>query len=87
MLAALLETASERARDPLRWRRSRSVLLRDTIGAAALAAVGMLPQLAAIGVSFGELPPRDGGVTAVVLALAQTLPLAVRRRWPAWCLA
>jgi signal transduction histidine kinase len=86
VLAALVETASERAGSPLRWWRSRSMLFRDAIGAAALAVVGMLPQLASIGISFGELPLRHGGTMAVVLALAQTLPLAVRRRWPAWCL-
>lgn len=62
------------------------MLLRDTIGAAALAAAGMVPQLAAAGTVLGELPPRHGGAMAAVLALAQTLPLAVRRRWPAWCL-
>ena len=62
------------------------MLFRDTIGAAALAVAGVLPQFASIGISFGELPLRHGGTMAVVLALAQTLPLAVRRRWPAWCL-
>jgi signal transduction histidine kinase len=87
VLAGLLEKASQRGPDDLlRWWRSRSVLLRDTIGAVALAAAGMLPQLAGGGTTLGELPPHDGGATAVVLALAQTLPLAVRRRRPAWCL-
>jgi signal transduction histidine kinase len=87
VLAPTLETASQRGPDDLlRWWRSRSVLLRDAIGAVAFAALGMLPQLAAVGTTLGELPPHDGGATAVVLALAQTLPLALRRRWPAWCL-
>lgn len=76
----------ERARDCLRWWRSRSELTRDIIGTAVFTAVAFSPVLAASGTALAELPPRDGGAAAVLLALAQSLPLAVRRRWPAWCL-
>ncbi|MGH3212199.1 MAG: sensor histidine kinase [Trebonia sp.] len=83
----MLETASAGVQDALRRWRSLSTLLRDAIGATVLTVVGFLPFLAANGVLFGELPTRNGGALATVLALAQVLPLAVRRRWPAICLA
>ena len=83
----MLETASANARSALRWWRSRSVLFRDVTGTAVFAVVAFLPWLAAEGVVFGEVPPRPGGPLAIVLALAQVLPLAGRRRWPAACLA
>ena len=83
----MLEAASASARSALRWWRSRGVLLRDVIGAAVCTVVAFLPVLAAEGVVFGEVPPRHGGPLATVLALTQVLPLAVRRRWPAACLA
>jgi hypothetical protein len=49
--------------------------------------VALLPWLAANSVLLGELPVRPVGALATLLALAQTVPLAVRRRWPAACLA
>jgi signal transduction histidine kinase len=49
--------------------------------------VALLPFLADSGVELGELPHRHGGAVAGILALAQVLPLAGRRRWPAACLA
>lgn len=61
-------------------------MLRDTIGATLFTAVAFPPLFAANGVAFGELPLRDGGTAAALLSLAQVLPLAARRRWPAWCL-
>jgi signal transduction histidine kinase len=82
----VLETASEAARGAFQWWRSRSALLRDAIGTAVFTVVAFLPLLAANGVVLGELPTRHGGPLATVLALAQVLPLAVRRRWPAACL-
>lgn len=36
---------------------------------------------------MAEVPHRPGGVFATILAVAQVLPLAGRRRWPAVCLA
>ncbi len=83
----MLETASANARSALRWWRSRSVLFRDVTGTAVFAAVAFSPWLAAEGVVLGEVPARAGGPLAIALALAQVLPLAGRRRWPAACLA
>ena len=83
----MLETASANARSALRWWRSRSVLFRDVTGTAVFAAVAFLPWLAAEGAVFGAVTARPGGPLATVLALAQVLPLAGRRRWPAACLA
>lgn len=83
----MLVTAFHSDWAPLRWWRSRSELFRDIIGAAAFAIVAFLPFLANSGVALGELPHRQGGALALVLALAQVLPLAVRRRWPAVCFA
>lgn len=83
----MLEAASAGIRGALGWWRSLSTLLRDVIGTAVFAVVAFLPLLAAEGTEFGELPARHGGSLATVLALAQVVPLAVRRRWPAACLA
>jgi signal transduction histidine kinase len=83
----VLVTASAGAQDALRRWRSLSTLLRDAIGAAVFTVVAFLPFLAANGVVLGELPARPGSPLATGLALAQVLPLAVRRRWPAACLA
>ena len=83
----MLVTALRSDRAPLRWWRSRGELFRDIIGAAAFTGVAFLPFLADSGVALGELPHRHAGALALVLAFAQVLPLAVRRRWPAACLA
>jgi signal transduction histidine kinase len=80
--------ASATVRSAFRWWRSRGVLLRDVIGTAAFAVVAFLPLFTLEGVVFGEVPAtRPWGPLAVVLGLAQVLPLAGRRRWPAACLA
>ncbi len=42
-----------------------------------------LPFTALLGTTLGDLPKRPVDVFAVVLTLGMTLPLAVRRRWPA----
>ena len=55
--------------------------------AAAFTVLGFLPVLAANGVLLGQLPVHRAGPVAVLLALAQCLPLAIRRRWPALTLA
>jgi signal transduction histidine kinase len=55
--------------------------------AAAFTVLGFLPVLAANGVQLGRLPVHHGGLPAAALALAQCLPLVVRRRWPALALA
>jgi hypothetical protein len=61
--------------------------LQDAVFTAAFTVLAFLPALAANGVLLGELPEQRGGPLAVLLALAQCLPLVIRRRWPAPCLA
>jgi signal transduction histidine kinase len=70
-----------------RWWRSRSVVLRDAVLGVVLALLAFLPPLAGHGTRLGELPHRPADALAVVAALAQTLPLALRRRHPAIVLA
>ncbi|MFJ8009562.1 sensor histidine kinase [Streptomyces fagopyri] len=40
-----------------------------------------------IGAQFGDLPVHGASVASVLLTVGQTLPLTVRTRWPAACLA
>jgi len=69
------------------WWRSRSDQLQDGVLAAVFVAAAFAPPLAASGLALGELARHPLGVPGMVLALAQTLPLAVRRRCPALSLA
>jgi signal transduction histidine kinase len=61
--------------------------VRDRALAAVVTAAAFVPALGMLGAQFGDLPRHDGGFLAVVLVLGQTLPLAVRSRWPAATLA
>ncbi|MFJ1767664.1 sensor histidine kinase [Amycolatopsis sp. NPDC088138] len=61
--------------------------VRDGGLALAVTAAAFVPGLGMLGAQFGDLPRHDGGVAAVLLVLGQTLPLAVRSRWPAAALA
>ena len=70
----------------LRWR-WLSILTRDAIGTAVFAIFAFAPALASNPLALAQLPVRHGGAFALVLDLAQVVPLAGRRRWPAWCLA
>lgn len=69
-----------------RWR-ERDVLLKDGVLALTLTLLAFVPTLSPIGAQIGDLPERSANVLSVGLALAQTVPLTVRRRWPAACLA
>ncbi|WP_326953759.1 sensor histidine kinase [Amycolatopsis sp. NBC_01286] len=60
-----------------------SLEVRDRGLAVVVTAAAFVPGLAVLGAQFGDLPRHDGGFLAVVLVLGQTLPLAVRTRWPA----
>ncbi|WP_405009291.1 histidine kinase [Kitasatospora sp. NBC_01539] len=74
-------------RTPLgRWQ-ERDALLKDGILALTLTLLSFVPTLSGVGAQIGDLPERPASVLGVGLVLAQTLPLAVRRRWPAACLA
>jgi signal transduction histidine kinase len=63
------------------------VEVRDRWLAVALTAAAFVPGLAVLGAQFGDLPRREGDVLAVLLVAGQTLPLAVRSRWPAAAIA
>ena len=83
----MFNAVAERFRVPLRWWRARPVLTQDAGLAATFTVLGLLPPLAANGLRLGDLPLHRAGPLAVFLALAQGLPLVIRRRWPALCLA
>jgi len=55
--------------------------------AAAFTVLAFVPPLSAMGAQVGDLPPRPHDWFAVAIVPALTLPLAVRTRWPAACLA
>ncbi|MEN3534354.1 histidine kinase [Microbispora sp. ZYX-F-249] len=49
--------------------------------------LAFVPALSIMSVQFGDLSGRPADAFQIVLILAQTVPLAVRTRWPAACLA
>uniref|UniRef100_UPI003A8A7DFF sensor histidine kinase n=1 Tax=Streptomyces sp. Agncl-13 TaxID=3400628 RepID=UPI003A8A7DFF len=71
-----------------RWK-EQDAFLKDGALALALTVLAFVPTLSAIGAQIGDLPerPADALSLGLILVLAQTLPLAARRRWPAGCLA
>ncbi|MGW4804786.1 sensor histidine kinase [Kitasatospora sp. NPDC004272] len=74
-----------------RWR-ERDALLKDGVLAVALALAAFVPTLSGVGAQIGDLPERPigllgTGLLGTGLVLAQSLPLAVRRRWPGAVLA
>ncbi|MEO3785529.1 histidine kinase [Actinocorallia sp. B10E7] len=73
-------------RVPDLWRRC-DVTVRDSPFALLLAAASFLPSFQGGGTQFGDLPARPFDALAVVVVALQCLPLAVRRRWPAVCVA
>ncbi|GAA2391637.1 histidine kinase [Streptomyces glaucosporus] len=75
------------AQAPLGWWRERDASVKDGVLALTLSLLAFVPTLSNLGAQIGDLPERPASVLSVGLVLAQTLPLAVRRRWPAACLA
>jgi signal transduction histidine kinase len=71
---------------PDRWRRG-DVTVRDLPFALLLALASAVPALHNIGTRLGDLPARPFDALTIVVVVLQCLPLAVRRRWPALCLA
>jgi signal transduction histidine kinase len=65
----------------------RVLRLRDHELALGVTVLAFVPPLAALGGEFGDLPRRPADVLAVLLVLGQTVPLVIRGRWPALCLA
>jgi signal transduction histidine kinase len=72
-------------RVPDLWRRC-DVTIRDAPFALLLAVTSFLPGLQGTGTQVGDVPVRPFDVLGVVAVALQSLPLAVRRRWPAVCL-
>ncbi|GAA3392260.1 sensor histidine kinase [Cryptosporangium minutisporangium] len=68
------------------WRRS-DVTVRDFALALALIAVSLVPAIRGYGTQLGGLPNRPFDALAVAVIALECLPLTVRRRWPAACLA
>jgi signal transduction histidine kinase len=60
---------------------------RDRELAVVLTALAFVPALSLVSSTFGDLPLRQGDALAVLLTLGETLPLALRTRLPAVCLA
>ncbi|GAB3659282.1 histidine kinase [Glycomyces tarimensis] len=73
-------------RIPERWRRL-DVTVRDLPLGLLLAAASFLPVLHGHETQLGDLPARPFDASAFVALTLLCLPLAVRRRWPAVCLA
>lgn len=65
----------------------RDALVEDGVLAVVLAALAFAPALSKVGAQLGDLPRRPADGLSTVLALAQALPLAARRRFPAAVLA
>lgn len=60
---------------------------RDASLAAILTVLAFVPTVSGIGAELGDLPKRPPDALALALIPALTLPLALRTRWPATCLA
>jgi signal transduction histidine kinase len=80
-------TARARFRRLARWWGSRPAITRDREFALVFTLLAFAAPLSHIGAQIGDLPVHKASVASVSLTLAQTLPLAVRTRWPAACLA
>lgn len=84
MLGTRGSDLSRRLRD--RWR-VYDAAVWDRWLVVLFTGLAFVPALSIMSVQFGSLPGRPADAFAIVLVLAQTLPLAVRTRWPAACLA
>ncbi|MFV2113735.1 sensor histidine kinase [Micromonospora sp. LOL_025] len=76
----------ELRRLPDLWRQW-PITVRDLPFALALALAAVVPALERQGTQLGDLPDRPYDALTVGVVALECLPLAVRRRWPAVCLA
>ncbi|MFE7392667.1 sensor histidine kinase [Streptomyces sp. NPDC057582] len=74
-------------RRPLGWLTGRQQSVKDGVLALVLTVLAFVPTLSQIGAQIGDLPDHPSSPSSIGLTLAQTLPLAVRTRRPAACLA
>lgn len=70
-----------------KWWHAYDPVVWDRWLAAAFTVLAVVPALGSVSAELGDLPGRPATVFTVVLVLAMTVPLAVRGRWPAACLA
>ncbi|GAB3447052.1 sensor histidine kinase [Actinophytocola sediminis] len=68
------------------WQRF-DVTTRDVPCALLLAVISLVPNMDSHGTQVGGLPHRPLDALAVAVILTECLPLIMRRRWPAACLA
>ncbi|WP_329383970.1 DUF7134 domain-containing protein [Streptomyces sp. NBC_01716] len=69
-----------------RWQ-ERDGIFKDGVLALTLTLLAFVPTLSNLGAQIGDLPERPANMLGVGLVLSQTLPLTVRRKWPAISLA
>ncbi|MFF3062344.1 sensor histidine kinase [Streptomyces sp. NPDC057909] len=82
-----MAAATSRLRWLSRWWGARPTATRDREFALVFTVLSFAEPLSRVGARFGDLPTHGASVASVLLTLGQTLPLAVRTRWPAVCLA
>ncbi|MBU2666038.1 hypothetical protein KOI35_21220 [Actinoplanes bogorensis] len=83
----LLSAVTRRWSSWVTWWQRRPAVARDGLFGVLLALLAFAAPLAGKGTRLGELPVRPVDALAVVAALAMSLPLALRRRYPAAVLA
>jgi len=69
------------------WWQACDAVVWDRWLVVVFTVLAFVPALASLGAEFGDLPRRPADLLALVLVLAQTMPLAVRRTRPVTSLA
>ncbi|WP_329454856.1 sensor histidine kinase [Streptomyces sp. NBC_01497] len=69
------------------WWEARPAATRDREFALVFTLLSFAAPLSRIGAQFSDLPAHGTSAASVLLTLGQALPLTVRTRWPAACLA